>query len=154
MSNLQGSIDLLKLQRTGIATIRGVKCLCIPIRENDIYVSVDENLNIFMNTRTKLVPIEQVSSGTMDQIYLALRLAVARLMQGKNDPLPLIFDDSFVQYDDERLRTALARARAARRLKRQGLRSCGSGILLMRREPVPFVLLTKRNTISRTPRGA
>ena len=44
MSNLQGSIDLLKLQRTGIATIRGVKCLCIPIRENDIYVSVDENL--------------------------------------------------------------------------------------------------------------
>ena len=70
-------------------------------------MSVDENLNIFMNTRTKLVPIEQVSSGTMDQIYLALRLAVARLMQGKNDPLPLIFDDSFVQYDDERLRTAL-----------------------------------------------
>ena len=44
MSNLQGSIDLLKLQRTGIATIRGVKCRCIPIRENDIYVSVDENL--------------------------------------------------------------------------------------------------------------
>lgn len=44
MSNLQGSIDLLRLQRTGIATIRGVKCLCIPIQENDIYVSVDENL--------------------------------------------------------------------------------------------------------------
>ena len=44
MSNLQGSIDLLKLQRTGIATIRGVKCLCIPIHENDIYIGVDENL--------------------------------------------------------------------------------------------------------------
>ena len=71
-------------------------------------MSVDENLNIFMNTRTKLVPIEQVSSGTMDQIYLALRLAVARLMQGEQEPLPLIFDDSFVQYDDERLRTALS----------------------------------------------
>lgn len=70
-------------------------------------MSVDENLNIYMNTRTKLVPIEQVSSGTMDQIYLALRMAVARLMQGENEPLPLIFDDSFVQYDDERLRTAL-----------------------------------------------
>ncbi len=70
-------------------------------------MSVDENLNIYMNTRTKLVPIEQVSSGTMDQIYLALRMAVARLMQGDHEPLPLIFDDSFVQYDDERLRTAL-----------------------------------------------
>ena len=70
-------------------------------------MSVDENLNIFMNTRTKLVPIEQVSSGTMDQIYLAVRLAAAKLVQRDQEPLPLIFDDSFVQYDDERLKTAL-----------------------------------------------
>lgn len=70
-------------------------------------MSVDENLNIFMNTKTKLVPVEQVSSGTMDQIYLALRLATARLMQGGTDQLPLIFDDSFVQYDDSRVKTAL-----------------------------------------------
>ena len=66
-----------------------------------------ENLNIFMNTPTRLVPVEQVSSGTMDQIYLALRLAAARLLQGDGDQMPLIFDDSFVLYDDERLRTAL-----------------------------------------------
>ncbi len=70
-------------------------------------MSVDENLNIFMNTRTKLVPVDQVSSGTMDQIYLALRLAAARLIQGGEDRMPLVFDDSFVLYDDERLRTAL-----------------------------------------------
>lgn len=70
-------------------------------------MSVDENLNIFMNTRTKLVPIDQVSSGTMDQIYLALRLASAQLIQSGHDQMPLIFDDSFVLYDDERLRTAL-----------------------------------------------
>lgn len=70
-------------------------------------MSVDENLNIFMNTPTRLVPVEQVSSGTMDQIYLALRLASARLLQGDGDQMPLIFDDSFVLYDDERLRTAL-----------------------------------------------
>lgn len=70
-------------------------------------MSVDENLNIFMNTRTKLVPVDQVSSGTMDQVYLALRLAAARLIQSEGDHMPLIFDDSFVLYDDERLRTAL-----------------------------------------------
>ncbi|RGZ00074.1 AAA family ATPase [Clostridium sp. AM58-1XD] len=70
-------------------------------------MSIDENLNVFMNTPTKLAPIEQVSSGTMDQVYLALRLAVAKLMQGGGEPLPLIFDDSFVQYDDARLKTAL-----------------------------------------------
>ena len=44
-------------------------------------MSVDESLNVFMNTRTRLVPVEQVSSGTMDQIYLALRLAAAKLIQ-------------------------------------------------------------------------
>lgn len=70
-------------------------------------MSIDENLNIFMNTPTKLVPVEQVSSGAMDQIYLAVRLAVAQLMKGDGETLPLIFDDSFVQYDDSRLETAL-----------------------------------------------
>ena len=54
-----------------------------------------------------MVPIDQVSSGTMDQVYLALRLAAARLLQGDGELFPLIFDDSFTQYDDERLRTAL-----------------------------------------------
>ena len=75
----------------------------------DIYdsMSIDENLNVFLNTKRKLVPIEQVSSGTMDQVYLAVRLAAARLLQGDGEPFPLIFDDSFTQYDDERLRTAL-----------------------------------------------
>ena len=70
-------------------------------------MSVDESLNVFMNTRTRLVPVEQVSSGTMDQIYLALRLAAARLIQPEGDYMPLIFDDSFVLYDEVRLRTAL-----------------------------------------------
>lgn len=70
-------------------------------------MSIDENLNVFMNTKTRLVPIEQVSSGTMDQIYLALRLATAKLIQNGRTEMPLIFDDSFVLYDDERLRTAL-----------------------------------------------
>lgn len=70
-------------------------------------MSVDENLHVFMNTKTKLVPLNQVSSGTMDQVYLALRLSAAKLIQKGEDSLPLIFDDSFVLYDDERLRTAL-----------------------------------------------
>ena len=70
-------------------------------------MSIDENLNAFLNTKTKLVPLENVSSGTMDQVYLALRLAAAKLLQGSGSGFPLIFDDSFTQYDDERLKTAL-----------------------------------------------
>lgn len=42
--NLTGSIDLLKLKMAGIATIRGKKCVVIPIEENDLYIGVDENL--------------------------------------------------------------------------------------------------------------
>ena len=72
---------------------------------------IDQNLDIFMNTPGKIVPIEDVSSGTMDQIYLALRLAAARLIQGDTGPaetrLPLIFDDSFAMYDEQRLASAL-----------------------------------------------
>ena len=72
---------------------------------------IDQNLDIFMNTPGKIVPIEDVSSGTMDQIYLALRLAAARLIQGGTGAvearLPLIFDDSFAMYDEQRLASAL-----------------------------------------------
>ncbi len=71
-------------------------------------MSIDENLNVFLNTKTKLVPLENVSSGTMDQVYLALRLAAAKLLTSSGSGgFPLIFDDSFTQYDDERLKTAL-----------------------------------------------
>ena len=70
-------------------------------------MSIDENLNVFLNTKTKLVPLENVSGGSMNQVYLALRLAAAKLLQGSGSGFPLIFDDSFTQYDDERLKTAL-----------------------------------------------
>ncbi len=44
------------------------------------------------------------SDGTVDQLYLALRLAVA----GELTPeAPLILDDALVRFDDERLKTAL-----------------------------------------------
>ena len=69
-------------------------------------MSIDENLGIYMNTPDKLVPIEQLSSGTMDQIYLAVRLASASLMQAL-EKLPLFLDDSFVNYDDKRLESVL-----------------------------------------------
>lgn len=70
-------------------------------------ISIDDNLDVFMNTENKMVPIEQLSSGTSDQVYMALRLAGARLVQDGEDRLPLIFDDSFVNYDENRLSSTL-----------------------------------------------
>jgi len=68
-------------------------------------MSIDENLDIFLNTKSKLIPMNQMSSATIDQIYLALRLATAGLMN--KDKLPLFLDDSFVNYDNSRLRSVL-----------------------------------------------
>ena len=45
------------------------------------------------------------SDGTMDQLYLALRLAVAEELTPK---APLILDDVLVRFDDERMRAAVA----------------------------------------------
>jgi DNA repair protein SbcC/Rad50 len=43
-----------------------------------------------------------LSSGTIDQAYLALRIAVSDLILNKDEGLPLMLDDVFVQYDDKR----------------------------------------------------
>ncbi|AGC69428.1 SMC domain-containing protein [Thermoclostridium stercorarium subsp. stercorarium DSM 8532] len=53
----------------------------------------------------KVVP-EQLSSGTADQVYFALRLATVRLMEKDGETLPLFLDDPFVQYDEERTKNA------------------------------------------------
>ena len=100
-SSIRDSFGLY-LNKTASAYISGIT--------GGIYdsMSIDENLSVFLNTRTRLVPLEQVSSGTIDQVYLALRLSAARLLQGdRKEAYPLIFDDSFTQYDDDRLHTVL-----------------------------------------------
>jgi len=48
-----------------------------------------------------------LSNGTIDQAYLALRLAITELISDKNIELPLFLDDVLIQYDDERLEAAL-----------------------------------------------
>lgn len=47
------------------------------------------------------------SGGTVDQIYFALRLAIADLVQPSDDKMPLLLDDTFVQYDDKRAKAGL-----------------------------------------------
>jgi len=72
-------------------------------------VSISKSLDI--NVTEKDVfgsrEIDYLSSGTADQAYLSLRLALAELMYGENDALPVFLDDSLTQYDDGRMKTAL-----------------------------------------------
>jgi uncharacterized protein YhaN len=71
---------------------------------NDL--KVDEKLEIKVGRNGDYVLLERLSAGTIDQVYFALRLAVADLLMGK-DEVPLLFDDSFALYDDTRVKAAL-----------------------------------------------
>lgn len=69
---------------------------------------IDEQLHIYVNAKEGFFPLEQASTGTIDQLYLALRLSMALLLQRENrDLLPLLFDDSFAMYDEKRLAASI-----------------------------------------------
>ena len=54
------------------------------------------------------VPVEGMSDGTRDQLYLALRLATLEQHLGKGEPMPFVVDDILIGFDDNRTRICLA----------------------------------------------
>jgi uncharacterized protein YhaN len=73
-------------------------------------VKADDSLllNILPPDSLEWVMPEQLSSGTVDQVYLALRLASVKLVEKEDERLPLFLDEPFVQYDEERTKNALS----------------------------------------------
>ncbi len=70
-------------------------------------LKIDEKLEVKVGLNGEYVLLERLSAGTIDQVYFALRMAVADLLLGK-DEVPLLLDDSFALYDDQRVKAALA----------------------------------------------
>lgn len=62
----------------------------------------DEGI-LIENSLGEIVPVNKLSLGTIDQIYLGFRLGVAN----KIKELPIILDESFAFYDDNRLTNVL-----------------------------------------------
>lgn len=48
-----------------------------------------------------------LSLGALDQLYLAVRLAICETVLPSDDPAPLVLDDALVRFDDARCRAAL-----------------------------------------------
>lgn len=69
-------------------------------------LKVDEKLVIKAGYQGNYIPLERLSAGTIDQIYFALRVAVADLIFGDNQ-CPLFLDDSLALYDDARVKRTL-----------------------------------------------
>lgn len=72
-------------------------------------VSLTRSLEVTVRESGSLAgqPLSLMSQGTADQLYLALRLAVADLLLPSPDAAPLILDDALLTFDDQRLDLAL-----------------------------------------------
>ncbi len=71
-------------------------------------MSVSKSFDINVNEANAFGSREigYLSSGTADQAYLSLRLALSELIS-ENEKLPILLDDALTQYDDGRMKTAL-----------------------------------------------
>lgn len=69
-------------------------------------VRLDEQGQLQILTEGREVRPELLSRGTLEQIYLALRLAVGNVVT-KEEPLPILLDEAFAMYDDNRLAQTL-----------------------------------------------
>lgn len=65
------------------------------------------NINVIDPQTGQAVDVEKLSSGTIEQFYLSLRIALANILGEGKENLPLIIDEAFVQYDDYRVRNVL-----------------------------------------------
>lgn len=60
-----------------------------------------------LNERGNRLSMNHWSSGLADQVYLALRLALAKVFSFQVDALPIILDDILVRFDEDRQKSAL-----------------------------------------------
>lgn len=75
-------------------------------RYRALRVDLDEKGNPFLAgeraTEETPVAVEAMSEGTRDQLFLALRFATLEQRLKTIEPIPLVFDDLFASFDDQR----------------------------------------------------
>lgn len=69
-------------------------------------VRIDDQLRVMVKSGNSFISMDYLSTGTIEQIYLALRLSIANVII--TEELPIIIDDIFVTYDDQRLYETLS----------------------------------------------
>ena len=65
----------------------------------------DENGLIVENSYGEYIPVDRLSVGTIDQLYLSLRLSM--LEDIAEESMPIILDEAFAYYDETRLENIL-----------------------------------------------
>ncbi len=83
---------------------------------------------------------EQLSTGTREQLYLAIRLAYVLQYCQQNEPLPIIVDDVLVNFDDQRARQTLIALADISQSVQVLFFTCHSHLLEIAREVVPGLI--------------
>ena len=76
-------------------------------RYKSVQISKAFDISVEKNDAFGGKELDYLSSGTVDQAYLSLRLALSSLMFEGSENLPILLDDALTQYDDNRAKTAL-----------------------------------------------
>ncbi len=69
----------------------------------------DDNLDLRVKVpETKeIIGVMNLSGGTVEQMYLAMRIAMIQVIEMNNEKIPLFLDEIFAQYDDNRIKSTL-----------------------------------------------
>jgi uncharacterized protein YhaN len=72
---------------------------------SEVLISRDLTISVRIpqTNRMNEAPEKSLSKGTVDQLYLALRLALVQSVSEIGEPAPMLLDDPFANYDDGRL---------------------------------------------------
>ena len=69
-------------------------------------VMVDEDFALHLYQDGQYIPLSQESTGTVEQLYFAFRMAAEELLC-REETLPVFLDDAFAMYDERRLEQVL-----------------------------------------------
>jgi DNA repair exonuclease SbcCD ATPase subunit len=76
-------------------------------RYRDVKVNDDMGLQVRSEDQRSYRDVDELSLGTRSLIYLLQRLALARIIGGSAEPVPLLLDEALVHTDRRRMRAAL-----------------------------------------------
>ncbi|HHY83842.1 MAG TPA: hypothetical protein GX505_14365 [Clostridiales bacterium] len=100
----------LKMQKNYIPELNKEMSRMIGIITSGRYSRVSTNdelrINLEVPETEELVTVNRLSGGTIDQVYLCMRLAAVNLLDRGGEKLPLFLDEPFSQYDEERVKKA------------------------------------------------
>ena len=121
LSELQGEYDALALAMTVLdeanATLQNRFSPALGARAAEIFsqitagryqkVLLSRDFTLETDTEGAQRSVQLLSQGAADQLYLAVRLAICDLVLPQDKRVPLILDDAFLSFDDDRLHAAL-----------------------------------------------